>query len=74
MAGQTSDTAGGAVTVNEALQVLVPQVLVTDQLTVVDPPQLDGAVGLVGVLTSVPPLLLTVASQAVNSLFTAVWV
>ena len=61
-------------TVKEAEQVLVPQVLVTDQLTVVDPPQLDGAVGLAGFLTSVPPLLLTVASHAVNSAFTWAWV
>ena len=74
MAGQTSDTAGGAVTVKDAEQVCDPQLLEIDQLTVVDPPQLDGAVGLVGFLTNVPPLLLTVASHAVNSLFTAVWV
>ena len=61
-------------TVKDAEQVDDPQLLEIDQLTVVEPPQLDGAVGLVGFLTSVPPLLLTVASHAVNSLFTAVWV
>ena len=69
-----SETAGGFDTVNEALQVDVPQVLVTDQLTVVEPPQLDGAVGLAGVLINVPPLLTTVPNHAVNSAFTWAWV
>ena len=60
----------------EAEQVVVvgAQLLVYVNVTVVVPPQLDGAVGLVGVLTSVPPLLLTVPSHVVNSLFTAVCV
>jgi hypothetical protein len=78
LAGQTSDTAGGLLTVKEAVQVVVvgAQLLVYVNVTVAVPPQLDGAAPalLVGPPVLHPPLAVTDASHAVNSAFTWAWV
>ena len=73
LAGQTSDTAGGLLTVKEAVQVVVvgAQLLVYVNVTVVVPPQLDGAAPALLLRAPLhPPLEVAVASQAVNSAFT----
>ena len=75
--GHTSDTAGGAVTVNVDAQVdeTGGQLLVYVKSTVVEPPQLFGApVLLFDRLPLHPPLAVADASQLVNALFTAVCV
>ena len=67
--GQVNDTTGGAVTVNVAEQVAVngSQVLVYVNVTVVEPPQADGAPVLSLVMTTLqPPLDDAVANQAAN--------
>jgi hypothetical protein len=67
--GQVNDTTDGAVTVNVAEQVVVngSQVLVYVNITVVEPPQADGAPVLSLVMTPLqPPLADTVANQAAN--------
>jgi hypothetical protein len=68
-AGQVSVTVGGAATVKVAWQVVVrgAQVLVYVNVTVVDPPQADGAPVLLLVSTPLqPPLAEAVASHAAN--------
>ena len=72
--GHTKDTAGGADTVNDAAQLVLKQLFEIDHETVVEPPQILGADGFVGVLVNVPPLLMTDPSHAVNSASTWVWV
>jgi hypothetical protein len=75
--GQTNDTVGAAVTVKLALQVVVvgAQLLVYVKVTVVVPPQAEGAPVLLLLLAPLhPPLELAVASHAVNCALTAVWV
>ena len=70
-AGQVSITLAGAVTEKLALQVCVLQVPETDQVTVVDPPQAGGGVGVTGVVVSVPPLLVTVVNHVAKAVFIA---
>ena len=67
--GQVNDITGGAVTVNVAEHVVVngSQVLVYVNVTVVEPPQEDGAPVLSFVMTPLqPPLADAVANHAVN--------
>ena len=77
LAGQVKRTAGGLLTVKEAEQVVVvgAQLLVYVNVTVVVPPQLDGAAPALLLRAPLhPPLELAVASHAVNSAFTCAWV
>ena len=72
--GQVNTTVAGAGTVNVAWQVVIngAQVLVYVNVTVVEPPQLDGAPVLLFVSTPLhPPLADAVASHAANAVFTA---
>ena len=67
--GHVNDTTGGAVTVNVAWQVVVngAHMLVYVNVTVVEPPQADGAPVLSLVKTPLqPPLADAVANQAAN--------
>ena len=68
LAGQVKLTLGAVVTVNEALQVLVAsQLLVTVQVTVLEPPQAAGAPVLLLLMETLhPPELEKVFSQLVN--------
>jgi hypothetical protein len=70
LAGQVNDTAGGAGTVKEALQVDVPQVFETLKITVFVPPQRSGPVP-PPLFVTVPPVPLAVATQLLNAEFTA---
>jgi hypothetical protein len=70
--GQVNTTALGLATVNDALHDRVKQLFVTVHVTVVVPPQIPGATGLVGFCVRVPPLLCTVFSQFVNAVFISV--
>jgi hypothetical protein len=73
LAGQVRRTAGGLLTVKEAVQVVVvgAQLLVYVNVTVVVPPQLDGAAPALLLRAPLhPPLEVAVASQAANSAFT----
>jgi hypothetical protein len=73
LAGQTSEIAGGLLTVKEAVQVVFvgAQLLVQVNVTVVVPPQLDGAAPALLITAPLhPPLPLAVPSHAVNSAFT----
>ena len=76
MAGQVSTTAGAAVTVNTAEQVLfASQLEVTVQVTVVAPPHAGGApVLLLVIAASQPPLKEAVFNQAVKAVLIAVCV
>ena len=77
LAGQVRRTAGGLLTVKEAVQVVVvgAQLLVYVNVTVVVPPQLDGAAPALLLRAPLhPPLEVAVASHAVNSAFTWAWV
>ena len=79
LTGQVRETTGAFTTVKIAEQVVVSgaQVLVYVQLTVVEPPQALGAVGLAGLVVSTPPHppdAVAVASQAVNLASIAAWV
>ena len=77
LAGQVKRTAGGLLTVKEAVQVVLvgAQLLVHVKVTVTVPPQLDGAAPALLITAPLhPPLPLAVASHAANSLFTAAWV
>jgi hypothetical protein len=74
--GQVSDGGGAAVTVKVAWQVCVPQSLVLVNVTVVLPPQNEGAPVLLLVKMPLqPPLALAVASQLAKAVLTAacVW-
>ena len=76
--GQVSTTVGAAATVKIAWQVVVngAQELVRVNVTVVDPPQADGAPVLLLVKPPLqPPLAVAVANQVANCAFTAacVW-
>lgn len=76
--GQVSTTGGAAVTVKVAVQVVVngAQVLVYVKVTVVEPPQMDGAPWLLFVSAPLhPPLAVAVASHAAKAAFTwaCVW-
>lgn len=75
-AGHVRTTAGAAVTVNTAEQVLfASQLEVTVQVTVVDPPHAGGAPVLLFVIAaSQPPLKLAVFSHAVKAVLIAVCV
>ena len=78
LVGQVNTTVGAAATVKVAWQVVVngAQPLVYVNVTVVEPPQADGAPVLLLVNTPLqPPLADTVASHAANAAFTAacVW-
>lgn len=72
--GQVSTTVGAADTVNVAWQVVVngAHVLVYVNVTVVEPPQADGAPELLLVNTPLqPPLAVAVANHVAKALFTA---
>jgi hypothetical protein len=74
--GQVSDGGGAAVTVKVAWPLLPgPQPLVTVKVTVVEPPQAEGAPVLLLVRTALqPPVKLAVASQFAKAVLTAAWV
>jgi hypothetical protein len=74
--GQVSDTVGAAATVKVACPLLPgPQPLVTVKVTVVEPPQAEGAPVLLLVRTALqPPVKLAVASQFAKAVLTAAWV
>jgi hypothetical protein len=76
LVGQVSVTAGAAVTVNVAVQVLGPShVLVTVNVTVAVPPHAFGAPELLLEMAALqPPLKVAVASQVVNFALMAAWV
>jgi hypothetical protein len=80
LAAQLNTTAGAAVTVNVAEQVVVngAQELVYVQVTVVLPPQASGAVGDVGLVDNMPlqpPLAVVEDNQVAKAvlMFACVW-
>ena len=76
LVGQFSTTVGGAATVKVAWQVWLPQLLLLVNVTVVLPPQAEGApVLLLVMVLPQPPLPLAVANHVANAALTAacVW-